>query len=363
MRKFAPRSTPSYIPDGTGIANADNSTRGLLSGMSTNGSHGSLAGLVTKNGKPGDIDVEHLNSTFADRMSAAIDAYKKQVPGGKVYVNSGFRDDKKQAELWWRKYKLGDPTLTGGVNRPEKDTTITINGESHTVKHGNTKSRHKSGTALDISAKTPSRDVLASIAKGYGITRPYSDEPWHFQLSGEVGDPVIDGFGDSIRDGYDAATAQASARIKGMLANKPKPGASIIASTTAEGNNANIRTLSSMHNNITSANSGNAPVVSELKLISSILTAFKDDVGGFIKLLASVMGSGKEQQTTTTTRTVTVGGEKIDASVIEELGNRLLEYLGSMNLLQGGKPTHKATPSTRNSHLSDYPLNVSKAQA
>ena len=363
MRKFAPRSTPSYIPDGTGIANADNSTRGLLSGMSTNGSHGSLAGLVTKNGKPGDIDVEHLNSTFADRMSAAIDAYRKQVPGGKVYVNSGFRDDKKQAELWWRKYKLGDPTLTGGVNRPEKDTTITINGESHTVKHGNTKSRHKSGTALDISAKTPSRDVLASIAKGYGITRPYSDEPWHFQLSGEVGDPVIDGFGDSIRDGYDAATAQASARIKGMLANKPKPGASIIASTTAEGNNANIRTLSSMHNNITSANSGNAPVVSELKLISSILTAFKDDVGGFIKLLASVMGSGKEQQTTTTTRTVTVGGEKIDASVIEELGNRLLEYLGSMNLLQGGKPTHKATPSTRNSHLSDYPLNVSKAQA
>ena len=363
MRKFAPRSTPSYIPDGTGIANADNSTRGLLSGVSTNGSHGSLAGLVTKNGKPGDIDVEHLNSTFAERMSAAIDAYKKQVPGGKVYVNSGFRDDKKQAELWWRKYKLGDPTLTGGVNRPEKDTTITINGESHTVKHGNTKSRHKSGTALDISAKTPSRDVLASIAKGYGITRPYSDEPWHFQLSGEVGDPVIDGFGDSIRDGYDVATAQASARIKGMLANKPKPGASIIASTTAEGNNANIRTLSSMHNNITSANSGNAPVVSELKLISSILTAFKDDVGGFIKLLASVMGSGKEQQKTTATRTVTVGGEKIDASVIEELGNRLLEYLGSMNLLQSGKPAHKATPSTRNSHLSDYPLNVSKARA
>ena len=362
MRKFAPRSTPSYIPDGTGIANADNSTRGLLSGMSTNGSHGSLAGLVTKNGKPGDIDVEHLNSTFAERMSAAIDAYRKKVPGGKVYVNSGFRDDKKQAELWWRKYKLGDPTLTGGVNRPEKDTTITINGESHTVKHGNQKSRHKSGTALDISAKTPGRDVLASIANRYGITRPYSDEPWHFQLSGEVGDPVIDEFGDSIRDGYDVATAQASARIKGMLANKPKPGASIIASTTAEGNNANIRTLSSMHNNITSANSGNAPVVSELKLISSILTAFKDDVGGFIKLLASVMGSGKEQQTTTTTRTVTVGGEKIDASVIEELGNRLLEYLGSMNLLQSGKPTHKATPSTRNSHLSDYPLNVSKAR-
>ena len=363
MRKFAPRSTPSYIPDGTGIANADNSTRGLLSGMSTNGSHGSLAGLVTKNGKPGDIDVEHLNSTFADRMSAAIDAYRKRVPGGKVYVNSGFRDDKKQAELWWRKYKLGDPTLTGGVNRPEKDTTITINGESHTVKHGNQKSRHKSGTALDISAKTPGRDVLASIASGYGITRPYSDEPWHFQLSGEVGDPVIDEFGDSIRDGYDAATAQASARIKGMLANKPKPGASIIASTTAEGNNANIRTLSSMHNNITSANSGNAPVVSELKLISSILTAFKDDVGGFIKLLSSVMGSGKEQQKTTATRTVTVGDEKIDASVIEELGNRLLEYLGGMNLLQSGKPTHKATPSTRNSHLSDYPLNVSKARA
>ena len=362
MRKFAPRSTPSYIPDGTGIANADNSTRGLLSGVSDFGSHGSLAGLVTKNGKPGDIDVEHLNSTFADRMSAAIDAYKKQVPGGKVYVNSGFRDDKKQAELWWRKYKLGDPTLTGGVNRPEKDTTITINGESHTVKHGNQKSRHKSGTALDISAKTPGRDVLASIASGYGITRPYSDEPWHFQLSGEVGDPVIDEFGDSIRDGYDAATAQASARIKGMLANKPKPGASIIASTTAEGNNANIRTLSSMHNNITSANSGNAPVVSELKLISSILTAFKDDVGGFIKLLSSVMGSDKEQQKTTATRTVTVGGEKIDASVIEELGNRLLEYLGGMNLLQSGKPAHKATPSTRTSHLSDYPLNVSKAR-
>ena len=362
MRKFAPRSTPSYIPDGTGIANADNSTRGLLSGVSALGRHGSLAGLVTKNGKPGDIDVEHLNSTFADRMGAAIDAYKKQVPGGKVYVNSGFRDDKKQAELWWRKYKLGDPTLTGGVNRPEKDTTITINGESHTVKHGNQKSRHKSGTALDISAKTPGRDVLASIASGYGITRPYSDEPWHFQLSGEVGDPVIDEFGDSIRDGYDAATAQASARIKGMLANKPKPGASIIASTTAEGNNANIRTLSSMHNNITSANSGNAPVVSELKLISSILTAFKDDVGGFIKLLSSVMGSGKEQQKTTATRTVTVGGEKIDASVIEELGNRLLEYLGGMNLLQSGKPAHKATPSTRTSHLSDYPLNVSKAR-
>lgn len=362
MRKFAPRSTPSYIPDGTGIANADNSTSGLLSGVSAIGSHGSLAGLVTKNGKPGDIDVEHLNSTFVDRMSAAIDAYKKQVPGGKVYVNSGFRDDKKQAELWWRKYKLGDPTLTGGVNRPEKDTTITINGESHTVKHGNQKSRHKSGTALDISAKTPGRDVLASIASGYGITRPYSDEPWHFQLSGEVGDPVIDEFGDSIRDGYDVATAQASARIKGMLANKPKPGASIIASTTAEGNNANIRTLSSMHNNITSANSGNAPVVSELKLISSILTAFKDDVGGFIKLLSSVMGSGKEQQKTTATRTVTVGGEKIDASVIEELGNRLLEYLGGMNLLQSGNSTHKATPSTRNSHLSDYPLNVSKAR-
>ena len=144
-----------------------------------------LAKVVKINGK--GIDITHLNPTFK-RILAKVCAIFKKATGKLPLLNSAYRDDKKQAELWVRN-RLGEPGIgTGrgkGVSRPENTTTITYKGKSYTVPGSGRKNRHKSGVAVDISKNTGDLGKFAKIAASYGLIRPYADEPWHFEL----GDP------------------------------------------------------------------------------------------------------------------------------------------------------------------------------
>ena len=169
------RTTSQEIKDAAGVTEDDTADDSKYDDVD-------LAKVIKLNGK--DIDIAHLNPTFK-RILAKVCAIFKKATGKLPLLNSAWRDDKKQAELWVRN-RLGEPGIGSGrgkgVSRPEKTTTITYKGKSHTVTGSGKVNRHKAGFAVDISKNTPELGKFAKIAESYGLTRPYKDEPWHFEL-------------------------------------------------------------------------------------------------------------------------------------------------------------------------------------
>jgi hypothetical protein len=109
--------------------------------------------------------------------------------GKSVEVNSAFRSDQKQAELWVRGHILNEP----GVHMPaapKDDQEVNYKGKTFQVKGSGKGSLHGVGNAVDISvagmgkSKGPMDELLATA----GLFRPFiaNDHP-HVQMMAEGG--------------------------------------------------------------------------------------------------------------------------------------------------------------------------------
>jgi hypothetical protein len=112
-----------------------------------------------------------------------------QSSGKSVDVNSAYRSDQKQAELWVRGHILNEP----GVHMPaapKDDQEITYKGKTYQVKGSGKGSLHGVGNAVDISvagmgkSKGPIDELLANA----GLFRPFiaNDHP-HVQMMADGG--------------------------------------------------------------------------------------------------------------------------------------------------------------------------------
>ena len=379
-------SLPSHIAR---YGNTDNTSYSKYSNRDKP-KYSSLDSFITKNG---DVDTSHLKPEFVSQMGAALAEYNKQT-GNKAIVNSGYRDDKKQAELVVRNM-LGEPGIgTGrgrGVSKPEKTTSITYKGKQYTIQGSGKINRHKDGTAMDVSKRTDNLPLLARIASKFGITRPYASEPWHFQLtnSSVVPDTTVDAVlddstpetrkqseksltqqvKDTVKSKIESDTAEASANVKSMYTDnkttEQTPGYTY-TNMTGEGDNKHILTQNAMQSSITGANNGSAPIVAELQLISKILSEFRGDVVGFINtLLAGASSSGKTEQP----RSVDLNNNKaglltannVDENTIKEIGDKLLTYVSGV-ISAATKSNITSSRNTSNMLANTYPLSSSKTR-
>lgn len=378
-------SLPSHIAR---YGNTD--SRNTVSSKDDKPKYSSLDSFITKNG---DVDTSRLKPNFVSQMGAALAEYNKQT-GDKAIVNSGYRDDKKQAELVVRNM-LGEPGIgTGrgkGVSKPEKTTNITYKGKQYTIPGSGKINRHKDGTAMDVSKRTANLPLLARIASKFGITRPYASEPWHFQLTNSsiVPDTTVDAVlddstpetrkqseksltqqvKDTVKSKIESDMTEASANVKSMYADNTTTEQTptyTYTNMTGEGDNKHILTQNAMQSSITGANNGSAPIVAELQLISKILSEFRGDVVGFINtLLAGASSSGKTEQPRSVNQNNNNAGlltaNNVDENTIKDIGDKLLTYVSGV-LSAATKSNITSSRNTSNMLANAYPLSSSKTR-
>jgi hypothetical protein len=127
------------------------------------------------------VNVDKLDPEFANKLAAAIQEY-----GQPVAINSGFRDDKYQAELWVRSHILRDPTVIGAAP-PKQAQKVTINGRTYDVPGGGGGSLHSQGKAIDLSPAQAQDMSRKGILRKHGLAAPFSWDPVHVQLAGAGG--------------------------------------------------------------------------------------------------------------------------------------------------------------------------------
>lgn len=100
------------------------------------------------------------NGQWAEEDTARALALAVLAFGKSVTVNSGWRSNAKQTELY-EGFKAGKP----GFNPADPPGF----------------SKHQNGKALDLAfATTADREAFATLAQSYGFSRPVKGEPWHF---------------------------------------------------------------------------------------------------------------------------------------------------------------------------------------
>lgn len=131
-----------------------------------------------------DVSLSGVRSDLLSKFFTAAKEFR-----GPVTINSAYRTDKKQAELWVR----GNILRESGIHtpaRPKHDTTINYRGKEYNVKGSGTGSKHGQGEALDISGDLGRLDPI--LGK-YGLTRPFKrSDPPHLELQARKGG-VFDG--------------------------------------------------------------------------------------------------------------------------------------------------------------------------
>ena len=108
--------------------------------------------------------------------------------GQPVRVNSAWRSDEKQAELWVRANVYKDPSVKMPA-KPKQAMTITYNGQEHQVPGGKG-SKHNLGAALDISTAGmgDSKGLVDDLLAKFGLHRPHlPKDPPHIQLMADGG--------------------------------------------------------------------------------------------------------------------------------------------------------------------------------
>jgi hypothetical protein len=147
------------------------------------------------------VDLSKVDPKLLENFFAAAKEYNKP-----VRINSAYRGDEYQAQLWVRGNILKEPGIWM-PSRPEKTQKITYKGKEYTVEGSGRSNTHGRGQALDITPGAGS-DFQSILAK-YGIVYPLgSDDPPHIQLakktkSSDAGDT------EKVQPGKDLKTAQA----------------------------------------------------------------------------------------------------------------------------------------------------------
>lgn len=102
-----------------------------------------------------------------------------------VTINSGYRSDEYQAQIWVRGNIFHEPGIYTPA-KPKNTTTITYKGQTFTVPGSGKGSPHGRGAALDVSV--PGMGAMTgpvdSLFKKYGLKRPFlPKDPPHVQLA------------------------------------------------------------------------------------------------------------------------------------------------------------------------------------
>ena len=157
-------------------------------GQFSSGGQGGAANPASKelistkpsNVKLGDkADLSGMDSNLLSRFFTAAKEF-----GQDININSAYRSDDYQAQLWVRGNILGEKGIYTPA-RPKDDTTITYKGKQYTVEGSGTGSRHGRGEALDISTN---REAFDPILAKYGLHRPFKQkDPPHVQLKARKG--------------------------------------------------------------------------------------------------------------------------------------------------------------------------------
>jgi hypothetical protein len=124
-------------------------------------------------------DITGVDQSLLTKFYSAAEEF-----GQTIRVNSAFRGDQKQAELWVRGRILGDPGVMTPA-KPKNDTKINYKGTEYNVPGSGKGSKHREGDALDISTD---RDAFDPILAKYGLHRPYKQkDPPHVELQAREG--------------------------------------------------------------------------------------------------------------------------------------------------------------------------------
>ncbi len=146
---------------------------------------GDLVDAATLKLKPKNItlgsaaDLSGMDKTMLGRFFLAAKDFGKTIT-----INSAYRGDAYQAQLWVRGRILNEKGIHTPA-RPKNTTTINYKGKQYTVDGSGKGSKHGRGEALDISTDRSSFDPV--LAK-YGLHRPFKEkDPPHVELKAKDG--------------------------------------------------------------------------------------------------------------------------------------------------------------------------------
>lgn len=146
---------------------------------------GDLVDAATLKLKPKNIaigsaaDLSGMDKTMLGRFFLAAKDFGKAIT-----INSAYRGDAYQAQLWVRGRILNEKGIHTPA-RPKNTTTINYKGKQYTVDGSGKGSKHGRGEALDISTDRSSFDPV--LAK-YGLHRPFKEkDPPHVELKAKDG--------------------------------------------------------------------------------------------------------------------------------------------------------------------------------
>jgi len=123
----------------------------------------------------GRVDVSKVDPELLKRFYAAAAEY-----GGPVRINSAYRGDDYQAQLWVRANVFREPGIYSPA-KPQNTTVVTYRGQQFTVPGSGRGSSHGKGQALDVSPDA----ALDPYLRKHGLNRPFASfDPPHVELSG-----------------------------------------------------------------------------------------------------------------------------------------------------------------------------------
>ena len=125
----------------------------------------------------GKVDVSKVDPKLLQGFYKAAAEYGKP-----VRINSAYRGDEYQAQLWVRANIYREPGIHIPA-RPGKTTTINYKGQSHTVTGSGKGSAHSRGQAMDVDPKIGSGFEKILNKYGIGFILGAKDPP-HIQLMG-----------------------------------------------------------------------------------------------------------------------------------------------------------------------------------
>lgn len=171
----APSQGPPNAPGETPGAGGETGAGGK---QTAGAGGGQMTGEKPKNVsfESGKVDVGGVNPELLKRFYSAASEYGKP-----VRINSAYRGDEYQAQLWVRGNILHEPGIHIPA-KPEKAQTINYKGQTYNVPGSGKGSSHGKGQALDINPQVGSD--FQGVLNKYGINYPFgAKDPPHIQMA------------------------------------------------------------------------------------------------------------------------------------------------------------------------------------
>ena len=179
------------------------------------------------------VDISKVDKDLLSGFYAAAKDYGKPVK-----INSGFRGDEKQAELWVRANVFKEPGIYMPA-KPDKPTTINYKGQTFNVPGGRTKSSHggssSSARALDVTRGALEEMDSMGLLRKYGLHRPFPNDPVHVERIGGRSAPPDTSSDGAQQASQVSATPMTATASGGESTDGGGETATPVASTTSGG--------------------------------------------------------------------------------------------------------------------------------